>query len=194
MKDASASVAQEEFEKWVESKYGPYVNMDNVIRFGEGDEELYGFTFPSLQELAEVKANVYYPVKIGWTGDRRGTTGRIGRMLNSRRGEEVASDALKVERGPGASVVLSLASIESIAARMGKSHHIERAGFPEKAKLLIVCRTSDARELEAKVHGVLRGKGRKVDEAVGNEWFRTNVQELTDICRLMVKELESDGE
>jgi hypothetical protein len=76
--DADPAVAEEACRKWIRENYEDFLDIDHMVESGEGDEELYAFTFPSLQELASLKNEPLYPVKIGWTGDKDdGALGRI---------------------------------------------------------------------------------------------------------------------
>jgi len=53
---------------------------------------------------------------------------------------------------------------------------------PDKPKLLVLIRTTDARALERSIHGILRLHGRKVPGA-GAEWFIATNDEVVTIYR-----------
>ncbi len=59
-----------------------------------------------------------------------------------------------------------------------RSQILEKAGFPEKPKVLLVFKTWDGRQLEAQVHRRLRSLGRKAPNSLGREWFMTSTAEL----------------
>jgi hypothetical protein len=70
--DADPEVAIRAHDEWLLTTYSRYIATDSVIKLGEGDEEVYGFTFPSLQSLASVNNEPNYPVKVGFTTDKDG--------------------------------------------------------------------------------------------------------------------------
>lgn len=76
--DADPAVAEQCRREWIRESYADFLELDHTIEAGEGEEEVYAFTFPSLQELATLKNEPTYPVKIGWTQDNGdGSLGRI---------------------------------------------------------------------------------------------------------------------
>lgn len=106
-----------------------------MVEAGEGDEEVYAFTFPSLQELAALKSESMYPVKIGWTHNKAdGSLGRIrgfafekaafperprvlliystwnGRALETAVHKELRKKARRIVSAPGAEWFLTNAS------------------------------------------------------------------------------------
>lgn len=68
--DADPVVAERCYREWIKKENDPWVNTDQTVQLGNGHEEVYAFTFPSLQELARLKGAVHYPVKIGYTADK----------------------------------------------------------------------------------------------------------------------------
>lgn len=68
--DADPQVAQRCRGEWMKRTYEAFVSTDQMTELGVGDQELYAFTFPSLQELAKLKNQTYYPVKVGYTGNK----------------------------------------------------------------------------------------------------------------------------
>lgn len=135
--DADPLVAESCREEWIAKNYGEYLTLTETVRRGIGDQELYAFTFPSLKELATLKGEDHYPVKIGFS--KNSSDGAFGRI---------------------------------------RSQILEKAGFPEKAKVLCVFKTWDGRHLETQVHKRLRSLGRKVPHSLGKEWFLTSTAEL----------------
>ncbi len=76
--DADPTVAEQCRREWIRGSYADFLELDHTIEAGEGDEEVYAFTFPSLQELATLKNEPTYPVKTGWTQNKGdGSLGRI---------------------------------------------------------------------------------------------------------------------
>ena len=69
----------------------------------------------------------------------------------------------------------------------------ELAAYPEKARVLIVHRTDAGRKFESKVHRELRNRGKKLTTAMGKEWFRTNTEELIEICNSVAASLLKNG-
>ncbi|MBN2293315.1 MAG: hypothetical protein JXM70_12870, partial [Pirellulales bacterium] len=65
--DADPAVAASCREDWIAKYYGEYLTLSETIVKGIGDQELYAFTFPSLIELATVKGDEHYPVKVGFS-------------------------------------------------------------------------------------------------------------------------------
>jgi hypothetical protein len=68
--DADPVVAERCYREWIKGEHSGWVNADETVELGNGDEEVYAFTFPSLQELAGLKGAARYPVKIGYTADK----------------------------------------------------------------------------------------------------------------------------
>jgi glycerophosphoryl diester phosphodiesterase len=76
--DADSKVAERCREEWIAKVYSPILLLNKTVRSGVGDQEVYAFTFPSLKELAQLRGDAYYPVKIGYTRDSwEGAYGRI---------------------------------------------------------------------------------------------------------------------
>jgi len=76
--DADTAVAEACRREWVRKSYEAFLAMDQMVESGEGDEEVYAFTFRGLQELAALKKETIYPVKVGWTKNKDdGSLGRI---------------------------------------------------------------------------------------------------------------------
>ncbi|MCL4202049.1 MAG: GIY-YIG nuclease family protein [Pirellulaceae bacterium] len=138
--DADPVVAASCREDWIAKYYGEYLTLSETIVKGVGDQELYAFTFPSLTELATVKGDEHYPVKVGFS--KNSSDGAFGRI---------------------------------------RSQILEKAGFPEKPKVLLVFRTWDGRQLETQVHKRLRSLGRRIPDSLGREWFMTCTGELLQL-------------
>ncbi len=65
--DADPIVAESRREEWIAEYYSEYLTLTETVRKGIGDQEVYAFTFPSLMELARLKGEDIYPVKIGFS-------------------------------------------------------------------------------------------------------------------------------
>jgi len=76
--DLDPTIAQQRREEWVLATYGKYMTLKNTSRGGAGDQELYAFTFPSLMELARLRGQAHYPVKIGYS--KNASDGAFGRI------------------------------------------------------------------------------------------------------------------
>ncbi|MBX3438006.1 MAG: hypothetical protein KF861_10985, partial [Planctomycetaceae bacterium] len=105
--DADPVAAEADRLRWIREENAGFVIADDMIEFGEGSQEVYAFTFPSLKELALLKGIDRYPVKVGFTANNEG--GAVARI---------------------------------------RGLMFELAGFPERAEILVVCRTADGRGLE----------------------------------------------
>lgn len=68
--DADPVVAERCYREWIKEEHSGWVDADQTVELGNGDEEVYAFTFSSLQELARLKGATHYPVKIGYTADK----------------------------------------------------------------------------------------------------------------------------
>lgn len=68
--DADPVVAERCYREWIKKEYAVWVDAEQTVELGNGHEEVYAFTFPSLQELAGLKGATHYPVKIGYTADK----------------------------------------------------------------------------------------------------------------------------
>jgi len=76
--DVDSVVAASCREKWIAQYYGEYLTLSETIVKGIGDQELYAFTFPSLIELATVRGDEHYPVKVGFS--KNSSDGAFGRI------------------------------------------------------------------------------------------------------------------
>jgi len=76
--DADLFVAEKKREEWIETDYGKYVSRAEATLLGTGDQELYAFTFSTLREIAKLKGQPHYPVKIGYS--KNGSSGAFGRI------------------------------------------------------------------------------------------------------------------
>ena len=76
--DENLDVAKKCREEWIRRSYGEYISLTEMTVLGDGDQELYAFTFPSLRELASLKGEEQYPVKIGYS--KESNAGAIGRV------------------------------------------------------------------------------------------------------------------
>lgn len=83
--DADPVVAERCYREWVKREHAGWVDTHQIDESGSGPEELYAFTFPSLQELARLKGATHYPVKIGYSGNQdAGAVQRIrGQMIEA---------------------------------------------------------------------------------------------------------------
>lgn len=138
--DADPAVAERCWKEWNKIEHSQYVDTDSMLEMGVGPEDVYAFTFASLQRLAELEGRDRYPVKIGYTGTV--PNGAIGRI------RQIMGDA---------------------------------TAYPERPVLLFVCHTSDGRQLETSIQGILRKDGRRIRTAVGKEWFETSSDEIVQI-------------
>lgn len=83
--DADAILAERCRQQWIDDYYGKYVSLAEMTTDGEGDQELYAFTFPSLRELADLRGDKQYPVKIGYAKSAdAGAIGRIRQQITER--------------------------------------------------------------------------------------------------------------
>jgi hypothetical protein len=76
--DADPEVAASCRTAWIATHYGPFMSLDQTVIQGEGDQELYAYTFPSLKELAGLKIEPWYPVKVGYS--QNSSDGAYGRI------------------------------------------------------------------------------------------------------------------
>jgi hypothetical protein len=76
--DADCVVAERCRQEWIHQNYGEYISLTEMTMSGDGDQELYAFTFPSLRELASFKGKEQYPVKIGYS--KESDAGALGRV------------------------------------------------------------------------------------------------------------------
>ena len=113
------------------------------VTLGEGEQSVYGWYLPTYRELAELKGEAHFPVKVGRT-----------------------TKAVPYHR---------------LTAHLGTS--------PEKPKLGFLWRTDNAELWEKVLHIKLRQRGQHMTEALGNEWFWTNPQELREIVRAMAAKM-----
>lgn len=86
--DANVETAKAHRERWIAEAYGKHLSLESVVYLGEGDQELYAFTFPTLIELAKLRGDSNYPVKIGYTGNlsEGGAYGRIRSFISEMAG------------------------------------------------------------------------------------------------------------
>lgn len=76
--DANPEVAAACRTEWIATQYGPFLSLEQTLIRGEGDQDLYAYTFPSLKELSGLKGEPWYPVKIGYSPNSSdGAYGRI---------------------------------------------------------------------------------------------------------------------
>jgi hypothetical protein len=83
--DADPVVAERCYREWIKKEHAEWVDTDQAVESGNGPDEVYAFSFPSLQELAHLKGNTHYPVKIGYSGNKdAGAVQRIrGQMIEA---------------------------------------------------------------------------------------------------------------
>ena len=97
--DADPGVAASCREDWIAKYYGEYLTLSETIVKGVGDQELYAFSFPSLIELARLKGNEHYPVKVGFSKNASdGAFGRIRLEINEKAGFPEKPNVLLVFR------------------------------------------------------------------------------------------------
>lgn len=85
--DADPTVAEMCRIKWASDMYGAFLSLDEMCIAGEGDEEVYAYTYPSLRELATHRGEEQYPVKIGYTTEcDAGSLGRIRQQTTEKAG------------------------------------------------------------------------------------------------------------
>lgn len=145
--DADVAIADVKRGEWIREQFGTHIDSDDLVQMGEGPEEVYAYTFPSLVELAHFKRQSFYPIKIGYTADKDiGTFNRV------------------------------------------RSQVSENAAYPEKIKLLFIFRCKDGRAAEVEVHRRLRTANRRLQSAVGREWFLSNAEELRQLFASCVKD------
>jgi hypothetical protein len=76
--DADPKVAGRCREEWVVKTYSHILSLSATVERGVGDQEVYAFTFPSLKELAQLRGDSHFPVKVGYSKDSwEGAYGRI---------------------------------------------------------------------------------------------------------------------
>ena len=68
--DADASVAEVERQKFIRDEFSSHMDFSDLNESGDGTQEVYAYTFPSLVELAYLKNQQIYPVKIGYTAEK----------------------------------------------------------------------------------------------------------------------------
>lgn len=76
--DADTAIAEAKQEEYARVEFGAYIDSDDLVQIGTGPQEVYAFTFPSLVELALLKCQSQYPVKVGYTAD--GDMGTFARV------------------------------------------------------------------------------------------------------------------
>ena len=83
--DADPVVAERCYREWIKQEHAGWVDTDHTTEFGNGPAEVYAFTSPSLQELAQLKSAAHYPVKIGYSANQdAGVVQRIrGQMIEA---------------------------------------------------------------------------------------------------------------
>lgn len=76
--DADPAIAASCRAAWIATNFGPFISLDQTVIRGEGDQDLYAYTFPSLKELAGLKGEPLFPVKVGYS--RNSSDGAYGRI------------------------------------------------------------------------------------------------------------------
>lgn len=76
--DADPTIAEDCRKKWIATNYGEYMSLRATVHRGVGDQGVYAFTFPSLKELASLKGDSHYPVKVGFS--KNSSDGAFGRI------------------------------------------------------------------------------------------------------------------
>ncbi len=83
--DCDPVVVRQRHSEWTEKTYGTTLDISDVVSDGNGDQELYAFTFASLQALATVKGETISPVKIGYSKNASTTCfGRIRMQIGEK--------------------------------------------------------------------------------------------------------------
>ena len=109
--------------------------MENAeVTFGDGAESIYGWYLPTYREIAEMKGEERFPIKVGRT---------------------VRDPQRRIEESWGMA--------------------------PERPVLGIVLKVDDSGAWERFIHSVLTLDGQKIGNAIGQEWFVTNPEELREI-------------
>jgi len=145
--DADVAIAEVKREEWIHKEFGTHIDSNELVQMGEGPQEVYAYTFPSLIELANLKGHKFYPIKIGYTADK--DVGAFSRV---------------------------------------RCQIIENAAYPERLKLLFIVRCEDGRAVELQVHRQLRTADRRVDSAIGQEWFLSNAEEIHQLFASLTKD------
>jgi hypothetical protein len=84
--DADRGVAARYYQEFLAS-YGNTLSLASTIFGGTGDQEIYAFTYPSLVEIATLKGETVYPVKIGYSKSGYGGAGeRIRSLITEKAG------------------------------------------------------------------------------------------------------------
>ena len=115
------------------------------ITLGDGEQSVYGWYLPTYLQMAEMKEEDLFPMKVGRT-------------------------------------------VQDPQKRM--KSHIGTA--PEQPLLGFELKVNDAENWEGWLHVELIARRRKIDEALGDEWFRTNPGELRRI--VLPKLVQEDKE
>ncbi len=69
MQDADPEAAQAAKVAAIKGLYDDKIDYADLVQMGDGPQQVYAFTYPSLVELAHLKQQEFYPIKIGYTAD-----------------------------------------------------------------------------------------------------------------------------
>ncbi len=80
--DARVDVAERCRREWIRKGYETYLAVDELIERGVGSQELYALAFPSMRQLAAIKGESVFPMKIGYSANEDdGALGRIRSLI-----------------------------------------------------------------------------------------------------------------
>ena len=67
--DSDEAIAAAKWDEWFASRIATRFAVEQITRSGEGDQQVYAYSFPSLEALASLRREPHFPIKIGWTAD-----------------------------------------------------------------------------------------------------------------------------
>ncbi|UOR13594.1 GIY-YIG nuclease family protein [Halobacillus amylolyticus] len=59
--------------------------------------------------------------------------------------------------------------------------------LPEKPKIAVIIKTNNSHVLEQSIHNILTYRNKKIETALGNEWFDTNPDEFLEIVQFITQ-------
>jgi len=120
---------------------------DKGLSVGAGPESVYAWTYSTDKELAGLKAETRYPIKIGHS----------------------------TYRDPRSRIIATLMQ--------------GRTALHSGIELLLVYHTDQSRKLEQAIHAVLDVRGQKIENGLGQEWYRTSLDEIVAVIKLITGQL-----
>lgn len=120
-------------------------SLEVETEIGSGNHVVYAYFYEAYRELATIKGENRWPVKVG----------------------------------------LTKASLEARIAEQASA-----TGIPEAPTVGLAIWTDDASQIEKGLHVMLDQRGRRCHDAGGNEWFMTSPDEIADLYRLLVGEVD----